>query len=94
MPRALLFHMVQAEGGRISITGSPPGASVGKRIVMLLGPRGMDRSSAPAETSVFGRVSPPVERCIITPAKHGLVPVRAWQANPVVKSLPQWTAWP
>jgi lipoprotein-anchoring transpeptidase ErfK/SrfK len=24
---ALLFHMVQAEGGRISISGSPPGAS-------------------------------------------------------------------
>jgi L,D-transpeptidase catalytic domain len=69
---ALLYHMVQAEGARISISGSPPGNGI-------------------AYASWHRKHH---SALAYAPARHAPVPVRAWQADPVVRSQPQWPAWP
>jgi hypothetical protein len=67
---ALLYQMVQREGGSISITGSPPGgkryASAGRTKARYAGLR---RAYRPMAYSQYRR-----------PAYHG---VRYWQAHPV-----------
>jgi len=69
---ALLFHMVQAEGARITISGTPPHTSYYAYVVWR-------RRHHNALAYV--------------PARHAPA-VRAWQVNPIVKSLPQWPTWP
>jgi hypothetical protein len=83
---AILYHMVQAEGGRISISGSPPGsgyyAGLHRRPY-----RGTGIAYAAWHRKHHSALA-------YAPAKHAPVPVRAWQADPIVKSTPQWPAWP
>ena len=67
---ALLYHMVQAEGGSITISGSPP------------------------STRYARRYRQPGTALAYAPVRRTAAPVRAWQANPVVRSQSQWPFWP
>ena len=80
---AVLYHMVQAEGARISISGSPPGSGyyAHKR----------PHSGTGITYAAWHRKHP--HALAYAPAKHAPVPVRAWQADPVQRATPQWPDW-
>jgi len=62
--------MVQAEGGSITISGSPP------------------------STRYARRYRQPGTALAYAPVRRTAAPVRAWQANPVVRPQSQWPFWP
>ena len=68
---ALLYHMVQAEGGSITISGSPPSTRYARRY------------RQPGSSALA-----------YAPGRRTAAPVRAWQANPVVRSQSQLPFWP
>jgi hypothetical protein len=80
---ALLYHMVQAEGGSITIYGSPPSTSYARRY---------RRPGTETAYALWYRNHH--SALAYVPVRRTPAPVRAWQANPVVRSLPQWPAWP
>ncbi|HUZ91736.1 MAG TPA: hypothetical protein VMU78_07535, partial [Methylocella sp.] len=80
---ALLFHMVQAEGAEITITGTPPRTRYARRYHRP--------STWPAYAVWHYRHH---NALAYVPERREPAPVRSWQANPVVKSVPQWPAWP
>jgi hypothetical protein len=75
---ARLYQMVKMEGAQISITGAPPTYYAWAH----RGPRyyawHANRHGALA----------------YAPARHAPAAVKAWQANPLGRSFPQWPAWP
>jgi hypothetical protein len=79
---ARLFHMVLAEGARITISGAPPSMSYYAMV--------RRRRHPVAYAAWHGRHH---NALAYVPARHAPA-VRAWQVNPVVKSLPQWPTWP
>jgi hypothetical protein len=79
---ARLFHMVKAEGAEISISGVPPRTTYYARL--------RRRGIGTAYAEWHWR---PHHALAYAPARHAPA-VRAWQVNPVIKSLPQWPAWP
>jgi hypothetical protein len=90
---ALLYHMVQAEGGRITISGAPPSTSyyaMARRRRHLITYARLDGTTGTVN-AVWHRKHH--NALAYVPARHAPA-VRAWQVNPVVKSLPQqWPAW-
>jgi len=79
---ARLFHMVQTEGAEITITGTPPRTTY---YAML-------RHRRPSYYAAWRRK--PHNALAYAPARRAPAAVRAWQINPVVRSLPQWPTWP
>jgi hypothetical protein len=79
---ARLFHMVLAEGARITISGAPPSMSYYAMV---------RRRRHPVAYAAWH--SRHHNALAYVPARHAPA-VRAWQVNPVVKSLPQWPTWP
>jgi hypothetical protein len=79
---ARLFHMVQAEGAEITISGSPPRMSYYARL----------RHRRPSYYALWRRK--PHNALAYAPARHAPATVRTWQINPIVRSLPQWPTWP
>jgi hypothetical protein len=89
---ALLFHMVQAEGAEITISGVPPRTSYYASLHGRRHPIVYARLEG-AEMAYAIRHRKHHNALAYAPTRH--VPaVRAWQADPFVKSLPQWPAWP
>ncbi|MFZ0495362.1 MAG: L,D-transpeptidase [Methylocella sp.] len=82
---ARLFHMVQAEGAEITISGVPPRMSYYARL---------HRRWRGAGTAYALWRRKPHNALAYAPARHAPAAVRAWQINPVVRSLPQWPTWP
>jgi hypothetical protein len=82
---ALLFHMVQAEGAQITISGAPPRSIYYARLQRRW--RGTGTAYA-----LWRRT--PHNALGYAPARHAPATVRTWQINPVVRSLPQWPNWP
>jgi L,D-transpeptidase-like protein len=81
---ALLFHMVQAEGAEITISGAPPHPSYYA---------GLHRRWRGAGKSyVLWRRKH--NALAYVPERRAPTAVRTWQVNPIVRSLPQWPAWP
>ncbi|MGH6840490.1 MAG: L,D-transpeptidase [Methylocella sp.] len=80
---AILFHMVQLEGAKITITGAPPHyyARLHRRW------RGTGAAYASWRRKHHRALA-------YAPARRAPAAVRTWQANPVVRSLPQWPTWP
>ncbi len=81
---ALLFHMVQAEGALINISGAPPRSSYARL---------HRRWRGAAKTYALWRRKPH-SALAYAPARRAPAAVRTWQVNPIVRSLPQWPAWP
>lgn len=82
---ARLFHMVQAEGAAITISGTPPRTSYYA---------GLHRHSrGPGRAYAMWRRRPHATLAY-APARHVPATVRNWQVNPVVRSWPQWPNWP
>jgi hypothetical protein len=79
---ALLFHMVQAEGAEITISGAPPRVSYYARL----------RHRTPSHYALWHRKHH--YALAYAPARHAPATVRSWQVNPVVRSLTQWPTWP
>lgn len=79
---ARLFHMVQVEGAEITISGAPPRPSYYARL----------RHRRPSYYALWRRK--PHNALAYAPARRAPAAVRAWQTNPVVRSLPQWPMWP
>lgn len=79
---ARLFHMVQAEGAEITISGAPPRMSYYARL----------RHRRPSYYVLWRRK--PHNALAYAPARRAPAAVRTWQINPVVRSLPQWPTWP
>ncbi|HEV7910995.1 MAG TPA: L,D-transpeptidase [Methylocella sp.] len=79
---ARLFHMVQVEGAEITISGAPPRPSYYARL----------RHRRPSYYALWRRK--PHNALAYAPARRAPAAVRAWQINPVVRSLPQWPMWP
>jgi hypothetical protein len=91
---ARLFHMVQAEGALITISGAPPST----RYYAMLRRRRHKVAYAHLDGSTGTSYAVWHQRhhnaLAYVPARHAPA-VRAWQVNPIVKSLPQqWPAWP
>jgi hypothetical protein len=90
---ALLYHMVQAEGGRITISGAPPSTSyyaMARRRRHPITYARLDGTTGTAN-AVWHRKHH--NALAYVPTRHAPA-VRAWQVNPVVRSLPQqWPAW-
>ncbi|MGH6839341.1 MAG: L,D-transpeptidase [Methylocella sp.] len=82
---ALLFHMVQTEGAEITISGAPP------RPRYFAGLHTRWRGAGAAYASWRRK---PHGALAFAPARRAPVAVRTWQVNPIVRSLPQWPAWP
>ncbi len=82
---ARLFHMVQAEGAAITISGTPPHTSYYA---------GLHRRSRGAGTAYALWRRKPHAALAYAPARHTPATVRGWQVNPVVRSWPQWPNWP
>jgi L,D-transpeptidase catalytic domain len=80
---AALYHMVQSEGARITISGSPPRSTYYAGIHR--------RRAAAAYAAAYGQPYNPLS---YMPGRNGPVAVRAWQTNPVVRSAPQGFFWP
>jgi hypothetical protein len=78
---AILYHLVQAEGGSIHIYGSPSSTSYAHHF----------HSSGTAYAAWHPRHH---NALAYAPVRRTAAPVRAWQANPVVRSQPLWPAWP
>jgi hypothetical protein len=79
---ARLFHMVQAEGAEITISGAPPRMSYYARL----------RHRRPSYY-VLWRWKPH-HALAYSPTRRAPAGVRTWQADPIVRSLPQWPTWP
>ena len=79
---ARLFHMVQVEGAEITISGAPPQMSYYARL----------RHRRLSYYALWRRK--PHNALAYVPARRAPAAVRAWQINPVVRSLPQWPTWP
>jgi L,D-transpeptidase catalytic domain len=82
---ALLFHMVQAEGAEITISGAPPRMSTYARL---------HRRWQGTGTAYALWRRKPHNALAYAPARRAPAAVRTWQVNPVVRSLPQWPTWP
>ncbi len=82
---ARLFHMVQAEGAAITISGSPPHTSYYA---------GLHRRSRGGGTAYALWRRKPHAALAYAPARHAPATVRSWQVNPVVRSWPHWPNWP
>jgi L,D-transpeptidase catalytic domain len=82
---ALLFHMVQAEGAEITISGVPPRLSYFARL---------HRRWRGTGTAYAAWHRKPHNALAYAPARRAPAAVRTWQVNPVVRSLPQWPTWP
>lgn len=82
---ALLFHMVQTEGALITISGEPPRPTYYARLHRRWRGTG-------AAYALWRRK--PHSALAYAPARHAPAAVRTWQVNPIVRSLPQWPAWP
>jgi len=80
---ARLFHMVQVEGAEITISGAPPRTAY--YYAML-------RHRRPSYYAAWRRK--PHNALAYAPARRAPAAVRAWQINPVVRSLPQWPTSP
>jgi hypothetical protein len=79
---ARLFHMVQVEGAKITISGVPPRTGYYARF----------RHRRPSYYASWRQK--PHNALAYTPARRAPASVRVWQINPVVRSLPQWPNWP
>lgn len=79
---AFLFHMVQTEGAKITITGAPPRSIYYARL----------RHRRPPYYASWHRKHH--DTLAYAPARRAPAAVRTWQVNPVVRSLPQWPTWP
>jgi hypothetical protein len=79
---ARLFHMVQVEGAEITITGAPPRMSYYARL----------RDRRRSYYALWRRK--PHNALAYSPARRAPATVRTWQADPIVRSLPQWPTWP
>jgi L,D-transpeptidase catalytic domain len=79
---ARLFHMVQVEGAKITISGVPPRTGYYARF----------RHRRPSYYASWRQQ--PHNALAYTPARRAPASVRVWQINPVVRSLPQWPNWP
>ena len=79
---ARLFHMVQVEGAEITISGAPPQMGYYARL----------RHRRLSYYALWLRK--PHNALAYVPARRAPAAVRAWQINPVVRSLPQWPTWP
>jgi L,D-transpeptidase catalytic domain len=79
---ARLFHMVQVEGAQITISGVPPRTGYYARL----------RHRKSSYYASWRRK--PHNALAYAPARRAPTSVRAWQINPVVRSLPQWPTWP
>lgn len=77
---AALYQMVQAEGGRITITGSPP---VSRSYAML------HRRKYPVSGTFQAAWHHSHHHALAYAPARRAPPVRAWQTNPVVRSQPQ-----
>jgi len=90
---AVLYHLVQAEGARITIYGLPPSTgtyAMARRRKPVTYAR-LDGSVGTA-TAVWHQRHPHALAYVPAERPPG---VRAWQANPAVRSFPQqWPAWP
>ncbi|MGH6812636.1 MAG: L,D-transpeptidase [Methylocella sp.] len=82
---ARLFHMVQTEGAKITISGVPPRSIYYARLHRRWRGTGM-------AYALWRRK--PHNALAYSPARRAPAPVRTWQANPIVRSLPQWPSWP
>jgi hypothetical protein len=88
---AQLYYLVQREGGRITITGTPPHAYAARR-----------RSKAPSGYARLRRNSSFLEAwhpkrhhaLAYAPGRRAAMPVKVWQVNPVMRQAPQWPDWP
>jgi L,D-transpeptidase catalytic domain len=78
---ARLFHLVQVEGAQITITGTPPRATYYAMIRHRRSPS-------------YAAWRKPLNALAYSPARRAPAAVRAWQLNPIVRSLPQWPTWP
>ncbi len=82
---ARLFHMVQVEGARITISGVPPRSIYYARIHR--------RWRSPGTAYALWRRKPH-NALAYSPARRAPAAVRVWQADPIMRSLPQWPTWP
>ncbi|MGH6850446.1 MAG: L,D-transpeptidase [Methylocella sp.] len=82
---ARLFHMVQTEGAEITISGVPPRPNYYARLHRRW--RGTGTAYAIWRRKPHGALA-------YAPARRAPATVRTWQVNPIVRSLPQWPAWP
>ena len=82
---ARLFHMVQVEGAEISISGAPPRMSYYARLHRRW--RGTGTAYAAWRRKHHSTLA-------YAPARRAPAAVRTWQADPIVRSLPQWPTWP
>ena len=79
---ARLFHMVQAEGAEITISGTPPRTTY----------YAMIRHRRLSYYAAWRRK--PHNALAYAPARRAPAAVRTWQINPVVRSMPLWPTWP
>jgi L,D-transpeptidase catalytic domain len=82
---ARLFHMVQVEGAKITILGVPPRSSYSARLHRRW--RGAGTAYALLRRKPFNALA-------YAPARRAPAAIRTWQADPIVRSLPQWPTWP
>jgi L,D-transpeptidase catalytic domain len=82
---ARLFHMVQTEGAQITITGTPPRMSYYARLHRR--GRGTGTAYAAWRRKHHSTLA-------YAPTRRAPAAVRTWQADPIVRSLPQWPTWP
>ncbi len=80
-----LFHMVQVEGAKITISGVPPRSSYSARL---------HRRWRGAGTAYASWRRKPHNALAYSPARRAPAAVRIWQADPIMRSLPQWQTWP
>ena len=82
---ARLFHLVQGEGAKITISGAPPRSSYYARL---------QRRWRGAGTAYALWRRKPLNALAYAPTRRAPAAIRTWQADPIVRSLPQWPTWP